>query len=57
LSHLRSALQALQLRESMIRTNCFLRWLASDYDLGDALTRLPHWSFEVFENEAVVRSF
>ena len=39
LSNLRSALQALQLRESMIRTNCFLRWLASDYDLGDALTK------------------
>ena len=39
LSNLRSALQALQLRESMIRTHCFLRWLASDYDLGDALTK------------------
>ena len=39
LSNLRSALQALQLRESMIRTNCFLRWLASDYDLGGALTK------------------
>ena len=39
LSNLRAALQALQLRESLIRTNCHLRWLASDYDLGDALTK------------------
>ena len=64
LSNLRSALQALQLRESMIRTHCFLRWLASDYDLGDALTKkwpdcriMPYWSFEAFGNEAVVRGF
>lgn len=39
LSNLRAALQALQLRESLIRPNCHLRWLASDYDLGDALTK------------------
>ena len=34
LSNLRSALQAMQLRDNM-RVNCHLRWLASDYDLGD----------------------
>ena len=39
LSNLRAALQALQLRESLDRTNCHLRWLASDYDVGDALTK------------------
>ena len=39
LSNVRAALQALQLRESLIRTNCHLRWLASDYDVGDALTK------------------
>ena len=35
LSNLRSALQAMQLRENMMRTGCLLRWLASDYDLLD----------------------
>ena len=39
LSNLRSALQAMQLRESMMRTGCLLRWLASDYDLGDSMTK------------------
>ena len=39
LSNVRAALQALQLRESMIRTGCSLRWLASDYDLGDSMTK------------------
>ena len=39
LSNLRSALQALQLREQMIRAGCSLRWLASDYDIADAMTK------------------
>ena len=39
LSNTRSALQAMQLRENMLRTGTVLRWLASDYDLGDALTK------------------
>ena len=39
LSNTRSALQAMQLRENMLRTGSVLRWVASDYDLGDALTK------------------
>ena len=39
LSNARSALQALQLRESLHRTLAELRWVASDYDLGDAFTK------------------
>ena len=39
LTNMRAALQALQLRENMFRSGCELRWLASDYDLGDALTK------------------
>ena len=39
LSNLRSALQAMQLRESMMRVGTSLRWLASDYDLADSMTK------------------
>ena len=39
LSNLRAALQAFQLRDNLQRVACDLRWLASDYDLGDALTK------------------
>ena len=39
LANLRSALQAFQLRDHLKRTGCELRWVASDYDLGDALTK------------------
>ena len=39
LSNVRAALQALQLRENMMRTGCNLRWLASDFDLGDCMTK------------------
>ncbi|OLQ11600.1 hypothetical protein AK812_SmicGene4533 [Symbiodinium microadriaticum] len=39
LSNLRSALQAFQLRDNLKRVRCELRWVASDYDLGDALTK------------------
>ena len=39
LSNARAALQALQLREHLTRTGAELRWVASDYDLGDALTK------------------
>ena len=39
LSSARSALQALQLRESLHRTLAELRWVASDYDMGDAFTK------------------
>ena len=39
LSNMRSALQAFKLRENLQRSNCELRWLASDYDLADALTK------------------
>ena len=38
LSNTRSALQAMQLRD-MLRTGSLLRWVASDYDRGDSLTR------------------
>ena len=39
LSNLRAALQAFQLRENLARVGCEWRWLASDYDLADALTK------------------
>ena len=39
LSNTRSALQALQVRESLLRAATELRWVASDYDLGDGLTK------------------
>ena len=39
LSNVRAALQAMQLRENMMRAGCTLRWLASDYDLGDSMTK------------------
>ena len=39
LSNMRAALQAFQLRDNIQRTGCTLRWVASDYDLADALTK------------------
>ena len=39
LSNMRSALQAFQLRDNLQRVACELRWLASDYDLADGLTK------------------
>ena len=39
LSNMRAALQAFQLRENLQRAGCLLGWLASDYDLADALTK------------------
>ncbi|CAE7822031.1 unnamed protein product, partial [Symbiodinium sp. CCMP2456] len=39
LSNMRAALQAFQLRDNLARVGCELRWLASDYDLADALTK------------------
>ena len=39
LSNMRAALQAFQLRDNLRRTSGELRWLASDFDLGDALTK------------------
>ena len=39
LSNMRAALQAFQLRDNLQRCGCQLRWLASDYDLADALTK------------------
>ena len=39
LSNMRAALQAFQLRDNLRRAGCELRWLASDYDLADALTK------------------
>ena len=39
LSNSRSAPQALQLREYLQRAGSKLRWVASDYDLGDSLTK------------------
>ena len=39
LSNMRAALQAFQLRDNLRRTGTELRWLASDFDLADALTR------------------
>ncbi|CAE7263320.1 unnamed protein product [Symbiodinium sp. CCMP2456] len=39
LSNMRAALQAFQLRDNLRRAGCILCWLASDYDLADALTK------------------
>ena len=39
LGNMRSALQAFQLRDNLQRAGCMLRWLASDFDLADALTK------------------
>ena len=39
LSNMRAALQAFQLRDNLKRTGSELRWLASDFDLADALTK------------------
>ena len=39
LSNIRAALQAFQLRDNLARCGCRLRWLASDYDLADALAK------------------
>ncbi|CAE7365735.1 GIP [Symbiodinium sp. CCMP2456] len=39
LSNMRAALQAFQLRGNLRRAACELRWLASDFDLADALTK------------------
>ena len=39
LSNTRSALQTLQVRESLVRAATELPWVASDYDLGDARTK------------------
>jgi hypothetical protein len=39
LSNMRAALQAFQLRDNLQRVGCNLRWLASDYDLADAMTK------------------
>ncbi|CAE7887494.1 unnamed protein product, partial [Symbiodinium microadriaticum] len=39
LSNMRAALQAFQLRDNLRRASGELRWVASDFDLGDALTK------------------
>ncbi|CAE7223878.1 GIP [Symbiodinium sp. CCMP2592] len=39
LRNMRAALQALQLRDNLRRVGCEPRWLASDYDLADAMTK------------------
>ena len=39
LTNLRAALQAFQLRDNLRRTGCTLRWVASDYNLADGLTK------------------
>ena len=39
LSNMRAALQAFQLRDNLLRAGCLLRWVASDYDLADAMTK------------------
>ncbi|OLP80083.1 hypothetical protein AK812_SmicGene39554 [Symbiodinium microadriaticum] len=39
LSNMRAALQAFQLRDNLRRVACELRWVASDYDLADAMTK------------------
>ena len=39
LSNMRAALQAFQLRDNLRRAAGELRWVASDFDLGDALTK------------------
>ncbi|CAK9003505.1 unnamed protein product [Durusdinium trenchii] len=39
LSNMRAALQAFQLRDNLRRVGAELRWLASDFDLADSLTK------------------
>ena len=39
LSNMRAALQAFSLRENLARVACELRWLASDYNLADSMTK------------------
>ena len=39
LSNMRAALQAFQLRDNLRGVACELRWVASDYDLADAMTK------------------
>ena len=39
LSNMRAALQAFQLRDNLRRAGAELRWLASDFDLADSLTK------------------
>ena len=39
LSHVRSALQAYQLREQLTDSACKLIWISGDWNLGDALTK------------------
>ncbi|OLP94791.1 Copia protein [Symbiodinium microadriaticum] len=39
LSNMRAALQTFQLRDNLRRVACELRWVASDYDLADAMTK------------------
>ena len=39
LTNMRAALQAFQLRENLRRCGSELRWLASDYDLADSMTK------------------
>ena len=39
LTNMRAALQAFQLRENLRRCGSELRWLASDYDLNDSMTK------------------
>ena len=38
-TNLRSTLQVTQPRESVMRVGAPLRWLASDYDLADSMTK------------------
>ena len=59
LSNLRAALQAFQLRDNLQRVGSELRWLASDYDLADSMTKkrndsreglmkfLRHWHWSI----------
>ncbi|CAE7799282.1 GIP [Symbiodinium sp. CCMP2456] len=39
LSNMRAALQAFSLRDNLARVACELRWLASDYNLSDSMTK------------------
>ena len=47
LSNLRAALQAFQLRDNLQRVGSELRWLASDYDLADSMTKKRNDSREI----------
>ena len=46
LTNMRAALQAFQLRENLRRCGSDLRWVASDYDLADAMTKKKQESRE-----------